>query len=149
MHVQRLMETGIDVDGATSRGQLQLIQWEAIYLRDGHFDQQAMIQRVAELLADTAARGFPLTRLVANMEWAMERRPGVGDLAEFETRINHVLPRFDDVVICAYDLTRFPGSTIVDVMRSHPAVVIGGSLRENPFYVPPDQMIEELRSRLT
>jgi hypothetical protein len=32
-------------------------------------------------------------------------------------------------------------------MRTHTAVVIGGSLRENPFYVPPDQMIEELRHR--
>ena len=28
-----------------------------------------------------------------------------------------------------------------------PAVVIGGTLRENPFYAPPDQLIEELRNR--
>lgn len=145
LHLRRLMEAGIDVDRATSRRQLELVPWEAMYLRDGHFDQQAMIKRIEGVLADPSPQGFPLTRLVANMEWALERRSGVGDLVEYETRLNYALPRFEDVVICAYDLTMFPGSTIVDVLRSHPAVVIGGSLRDNPFYMLPDLMIEELR----
>jgi len=26
-------------------------------------------------------------------------------------------------------------------------VIIGGSLQENPFFVPPDQMLSELRHR--
>ena len=26
-------------------------------------------------------------------------------------------------------------------------VIIGGVLQENPFFVPPDQMLEELRQR--
>jgi len=28
-------------------------------------------------------------------------------------------------------------------------VIAGGILRENPFYVPPDEMLEELRGRPT
>jgi hypothetical protein len=43
--------------------------------------------------------GFPLTRLVAHMEWALEDRPGVNDLVEYETRLNYVLPRYADPVV--------------------------------------------------
>jgi hypothetical protein len=33
------------------------------------------------------------------MEWALEDRPGVDDLVEYETRLNYVLPRYKDPVI--------------------------------------------------
>jgi hypothetical protein len=36
---------------------------------------------------------------------------------------------------------------IVDIMRTHPVVIIGGVLQENPFFVPPDQFLLELRER--
>ena len=45
-------------------------------------------------------------------------RRSVDDLIEYEFRLNDVLSRFDDVVICAYDLTKFGASTIVDVIRT-------------------------------
>jgi hypothetical protein len=35
----------------------------------------------------------------------------------------------------------------IDVMRTHPMVIIGGVLQENPFFVPPDQFLLELRER--
>lgn len=35
----------------------------------------------------------------------------------------------------------------MDIMRTHPMVIIGGILQENPFFVPPDEMLRELRKR--
>lgn len=35
----------------------------------------------------------------------------------------------------------------MDIMRTHPMVIIGGILQENPFFVPPDEMLQELRER--
>lgn len=32
-------------------------------------------------------------------------------------------------------------------MRTHPMVIVGGVLQENPFFVPPDEMLAELRQR--
>lgn len=32
-------------------------------------------------------------------------------------------------------------------MRTHPMIIIGGILQENPFFVPPDEFLRELRSR--
>jgi MEDS: MEthanogen/methylotroph, DcmR Sensory domain len=97
-HLRHLQEAGIDVAGAERKGQLVVRRWEDAYLRDGHFDQNQMLALIEEVLTEGKAQGFPLTRLVANMEWALEDRPGVDDIVEYETRLNYVLPKYDDAV---------------------------------------------------
>jgi hypothetical protein len=98
-HFQRLREVGIDVAAARTSGQLQVLPWEEAYLRGGHFDQEAMLALIEQVLQGGLAEGYPLTRLVAHMEWALEDRPGVDDLLEYETRLNYVLPRYKDPVV--------------------------------------------------
>ena len=39
------------------------------------------------------------------------------------------------------------GLLIVDVMRRHLMVFIGGILLENPFFVPPEELLRQLRER--
>jgi hypothetical protein len=79
--------------------------------------------------------------------WTPSDKPGVDDLWEYETRINYVLPKYDDQVICTYVLPKFSASVVMDIMRTLPAVIIGGVLEENPFFVPLDQFLLELRER--
>jgi hypothetical protein len=97
-HRRRLQQAGVAVDDAEGNGQLEVRRWEDAYLRDGHFDQNRMLALIEEVLQDGTAQGWPLTRLVANMEWALEDRPGVEDIVEYETRLNFVLPKYDDAV---------------------------------------------------
>ena len=35
----------------------------------------------------------------------------------------------------------------MDIMRTHPMVIVGGILQVNPFFVPPDEFLVELRER--
>ena len=98
-HLRRLREAGIDVAEAERSGQLEVRRWEDAYLREGHFDQDAMLALIEEVLKGGKAQGFPLTRLVANMEWGLEDRPGVDDIVEYETRLNFILPKYDDAVV--------------------------------------------------
>ena len=97
-HRQTLSGAGIPVDGAEATGQFELRRWEDAYLRDGHFDQNRMLALIEEVLQAGRSQGYPLTRLVANMEWALEDRPGVTDVVEYETRLNYILPKYDDAV---------------------------------------------------
>jgi hypothetical protein len=146
-HLKRLEKSGIQVPEAERRRQLEVRPWGDAYLHDGHFDQQRMIELIQEVLRAGKAQGFPLTRLVANMEWALEDRPGVDDIVEYESRLNYVLPQYDDVVVCTYDLAKFNATVVMDIMRTHPMVIVGGILQENPFYVPPDEFIRERHTR--
>jgi hypothetical protein len=98
-HRLRLASAGIDVETAERSGQFELRNWADAYLRDGHFDQDRMLALIQEVLDGGRQQGFALTRLVADMEWALEDRPGVDDLVEYETRLNYILPRYKDPVI--------------------------------------------------
>jgi len=98
-HGLRLASAGIDVEAAKKSGQFELRNWADAYLRDGHFNQDRMLALIQEVLDGGIQQGFALTRLVAHMEWALEDRPGVDDLVEYETRLNYVLPRYKDPVI--------------------------------------------------
>lgn len=94
-----LTAAGIPMKAAEERRQFELATWDQAYLRDGHFDQNRMLALIEEVLQAGPRDGFPLTRLVAHMEWSLEDRPGVNDLVEYETRLNYVLPRYKDPVI--------------------------------------------------
>jgi hypothetical protein len=98
-HLKRLKSVGIEIVEAEKNGQFELLNWEDAYLREGHFDQDKMLALIEEVLNGGHRQGFALTRLVAHMEWALEDRPGVNDLVEYETRLNYILPRYPDPVI--------------------------------------------------
>jgi hypothetical protein len=97
-HLRRLEQAGIDVDAAQASGQLEVRRWEDAYLREGSFDQKRMLALVEGVLQGSKAQGYPLARLFANMEWALEDCPGVHDIVEYETRLNYILPKYDDAV---------------------------------------------------
>jgi hypothetical protein len=148
-HLRRLTEAGIDTVATQATGQFDLRSWEETYLSGGYFDPDQWLVLVEDMLASGPRQGFPMTRVVAHMEWALEARMGVDRLVEYEARVNHVWPRFKDSVICicTYDLAQFSGDVIIDIMRTHPMVIIGGILHQNPFYVEPDTFLKGLRER--
>jgi hypothetical protein len=146
-HVQKLSAAGIDAERSQLTHQLEVRRWEEAYLREGHFDQQAMLALIQEVLEEGRRQEFPMTRLVANMEWALEDRPGVADLVEYESRLNYILPKYDDTVVCTYDLGKFSASAVMDILRTHPMVIVGELMQENPFYTPPDVLLPELAAR--
>ncbi|MBV8377583.1 MAG: MEDS domain-containing protein [Verrucomicrobia bacterium] len=142
--VKRLRASGID-SSSERTGQLEVRGWEDAHLRPGWFDQYAMLALVEEVLTEAKQKGYPHTRWVANMEWALEKRRGVEHLAEYCARLNQVVPKYNATVVCTYDLARFTAAQVVDVLRSHSLAVIGGITQQNPFFVSPDQLIRELQ----
>lgn len=145
-HLHHLESAGIETRASRQSGQLELRNWHQAYLLDGHFDQNRMLSMLQSVLDQARAEGFPLTRLVAHMEWALEDRPGVSDIVEYENRLNYFLHQYPDPVVCVYDLDKF-GAGVIDILRTHPMVIIGGVLQENPFFMPPDDFLSELRTR--
>jgi hypothetical protein len=146
-HLQRLVAAGIDPAAAEQSGQLELKTNTEAYLRDGRFDQDQMLKTFEQLASGNAKGEFPLSRIVCHMDWAAEGHAHIDDLIEFESRVNNVWQHHDDAVICIYDLAKFRGNAVMDMMRTHPIVIIGGILQQNPFYVPPEEFLGEFRER--
>jgi hypothetical protein len=137
---------GIDVDDAEASGQLEIQNWGDTYLKDGYFDTDRMIGMLEDVLESSRAR-YRRIRVMGNMEWALTTAPGVTDVIDYETKLNHILPKYPDAFVCVYDLNRHSGSLVMDILRTHPMVIIAGVLQENPLYVAPDEFLQELRHR--
>jgi hypothetical protein len=147
-YLNRLAEADINVQEMMDTGRLEVLPWTDMYVRDHRFDQDAMLASVEELIRSSAGGGYPRTSLVGHhMDWLFLDQPAVNNLLEYEARLNQVLSKYDAPVICNYDISKFSASVAMDVMRTHPLVIIGGLLRENPFFVPPEQFLLEIQER--
>jgi len=144
-HRQHLTSSGIPVDVLEREGRFEVRAWQDAYLREDRFDQDKMLALIEEVLKESGARGAALTRLVANMEWALLDKPGVENLVEYESRLNYVLPKYRDPVICTYDISKFGADVVIDILRTHPVAIVGGLVHENPFFVAPDQLLREIQ----
>jgi hypothetical protein len=116
-------------------------------LRNDRFDQDAMLALLEEVMQSGAAAGYPLTRFISRVEAGLVDKAGVDSWLEYETRVNYVVPKYESPVICTYDLSQFSAGLVMDMMRTHPVVIIGEVLQENPFFVPPEQFLLEIRER--
>jgi MEDS: MEthanogen/methylotroph, DcmR Sensory domain len=143
-HLQRLAEAGIDPEAMQRSGQLEVRVNTEVYLPDGRFDADRMISAF-EQAASGSSGEYPLSRICCRMDWTDQSQ--VDDVIEFESRVNEVWSRHEDAVICTYRPGQFRGDEVIDIMRTHPMVIIGGILQQNPFYIAPDRFLQEFRQR--
>jgi len=147
-HLQRLAVAGINSAAHQQSGQLQIRTNSEVYLRDGRFDQERMLTAFEGMAASArSAEGFPMSRIVCRMDWASGDQSRIDDVIEFESRVNDVWRRYGDAVICTYHLSQLSGDAVIDIMRTHPMVIIGGQLQQNPFFTPPEEFLREFRGR--
>ena len=147
-HLQRLSKVGVDTTAVQKSGQLELLSNTDAYLRDGHFDKERMLAAFAKMASsDNTSSQFPLSRIVCRMDWVSQDRSRVDEVIEFESRVNDIWSQSDDAVICTYHLSQFSGDAVIDIMRTHPMVIIGGSLQQNPFFTPPVEFLREYGER--
>jgi MEDS: MEthanogen/methylotroph, DcmR Sensory domain len=114
---------------------------ETSYLAGGGFSREDMLAFWMQHLNAAADDGYPFSRLVGEMTWALRDAPGVEDLVLYEAELNRVAPKYPTVVLCLYDLDQFTGEVIVSIVKTHPKVLIRGMVVENPYYVGPDEFL--------
>jgi hypothetical protein len=144
--LDRLSQAPADVAGATSSGQLQAFTWQETYLHGGGFEPERMLQFIDDMMRRNRLR-YPRTRLWANMDWSLSDAPGCEQLIEYESRLNSVIDRTRDIVICVYDTRKYGARMLMDVLRTHPMLVVGAEVRRNPLFISTDEFLSEYRQR--
>src|SRR5580693_7632489 len=89
-HLQRLTGAGIDPAIAQQSGQLELRVNTEVYLPDGRFDQERMLEVFEQLASGNAGGGFPLSRICCRMDWVVGDSDRLEDVIQFESRVNDV-----------------------------------------------------------
>jgi hypothetical protein len=125
-------------------GQLDVHLPESTYLAGGEFTTGDMLTFWTEAMVKAGIEGYSFCRLVGEMTWALRDAPGVEHLIGYESELNRVTCSSPVVVLCLYDLDRFGGEVVVNVVKTHPQVLIQGILVENPYFVGPDDFLRSV-----
>jgi hypothetical protein len=122
-------------------GQLDIHLPETTYLAGGEFTTRDMLTFWTENMTKAAVEGYSFYRLAGEMTWALRDAPGVEHLVGYESELNRVTALHPVIVLCLYDLDRFSGEVVVNIVKTHPQVLVQGILVENPYYVGPDEFL--------
>lgn len=130
-------------EGRADEGQLSLHRSEDSYLLEGSFSPAEMLdfwERIAQ--AVFAEESYALMRAVGEMTWALRNLPGVDLLTDYEAELNRFIPRYPQAILCLYDLEKFTdGEVLIEILRTHPKVLMSRVVLENPWYMDPDQFL--------
>ncbi|WP_202820239.1 MEDS domain-containing protein [Roseateles aquatilis] len=155
-HRDLLRAIGIDGAACEHCGQLSLQAWPAPVEASAGGRRRLDVDALLQVLESATAAGVDEAveasgdgglRVMGRMGWAIRGDLDRLDLLEYEARANEVLDRNRQAAICVYDLASLDGATMMDLLRTHPLTLIGGVLRENPFFTPPAEMLRELSAR--
>lgn len=137
------LATAVEDVPQRAAGQLTLHRSEQTYLVGGRFRMEHMLAFWDEgTIAALDAGDYDFVRLSGEMTWALRQAPGVDQLVPYEAALNRSLPRYPRVALCMYDLERFTdGELVLDILRTHPKVLMGGAVIDNPWYVEPDHFL--------
>jgi hypothetical protein len=114
-HLEHLSKGGIDVPAVTASGQLEVRTWNESYLVGGSFDPRRQFAYLRERVTEGRGLGFPATRLIGSLDWAVERPEVMPDVLAYETRVDTWVRNRRDVVVCTYDLRRHGARAIAAV----------------------------------
>lgn len=84
-----------------------------------------------------SADNFDLIRAVGEMSWVLPGVPGWDDLFVYESSLNRMVEEMP--AICLYGLQKFGARMLVQVLQTHPKVLLDGTVIDNPHYLRPAQ----------
>jgi len=109
------------------------------YLRSGEFSVEDMMQFLSESVDAAIANDFDLLRAAGEMSWVMPWAPGCDDLFRYESALNRVVEQVPAIFMCLYDLKKFGADMLVEVLHTHPKVLLDRTVIDNPHYMDPTE----------
>jgi hypothetical protein len=133
----------------TAGKQLEVIGASDLYLRSGGFSADEVIGAWKAAISDAMYTAqFDLVRAVE----AWSRRdvlPSINELLVLESEMNRYLPLYPQVIVCLYDIDRFGGGALMNLVMTHPRMLMGEMVIENPYYLTPDEVLAKAGRRDT
>jgi hypothetical protein len=124
------------------RRQLEFVDFEDAHQAIGRFVPERMVEFWEHNVQSALEGGkYQFFRAAGEMTWALRDMPGLNQLATFESEVNRLMPRYPQVYLCVYDIERFSGEQVLDVLKTHPKVLLGAMMFDNPYYIEPDEFL--------
>jgi DNA-binding CsgD family transcriptional regulator len=134
----------VEGDGETAlphrADQLNVDVASSVYLQAGQFSVDHMISFLERSLSE-ATEDFPRLRAAGQMSWVLPMPVGADDFFVYESAVNDIVEDAPAVFMCLYDLQRFSAQMLVDVLHTHPRVLLDDRVIDNPHYRTPTEYL--------
>jgi hypothetical protein len=131
----------VDVPGSLASKQLEIRTGTDPLLDNEEFSIDEVIAFWDDNVRTALEAGYPYIRLGAEASWWMPQLPGTEELVRYESELNRFAARYPQVILCMYDLRQYSESVVLDLLKTHPRVLLCGMLLENPYYLEPDEFL--------
>ncbi|MFO7946599.1 MAG: MEDS domain-containing protein [Armatimonadota bacterium] len=129
-----LAEAGVEAQPYKDSQQLELPTPEMLYLSDGVFDPDHVIETILRLTEEALDEGFTGLRGTGDMSWAMNDVPGKERLMEYECMLNSVVADAPVTALCQYNQNRFSAGDLLEVVGAHAKVIYGENIHDNFYF---------------
>jgi hypothetical protein len=121
--------------------QLDLRTARRTYLPEGGFSRADSLAYWESEAAESLGPGaWPFARFTGEMTAEVNLAIPSEEWIRYESDLNRFVPRYPQVLLCLYDLLDFSGSELfVDILKTHPMVLMGGTILENRYYLEPGE----------
>jgi hypothetical protein len=126
-----------EVEGYIASQQLEVHATEENYLHLAPFSPEAMIEFWESRVGPAIKGGsFDFARSTGEVPLDVRTPHLRTAFFRYEAALEGFAPRYPQTLLCLYDLARFGGGFLVDILRTHPKLLMGGLILENPHYRP-------------
>ncbi len=136
-----LAGAGWDVEVLKESGRLAFTSSDDVYTPSGSFHPRATLDFWKKEVENLSRGEWKALRVAGDMSWALKSPGDMEALAAYEAEVNRLPGGEDCVLLCCYDARSFPPEVLLDMLRTHAKVAVGGELLENVYYVPPGEFL--------
>ncbi len=97
--------------------QIEIVPYTGWYLKNNTLDLERILNDWVDKLKDALSKGFDGLRVSGNTAW-LEKKDWV-DFTEYEEQVNTVIPKYQMMAICTYQLDKCGPREILDVIQNH------------------------------
>ena len=105
------------LDEYIDRGQMEILDYTAWYLKSGAFDANQALEGWVGKESEALKRGFDGLRLTGNTFWLEET--DWRDFTDYEAAVDGVLGDHRMIAVCTYSLEKCGASEVMDVVSNH------------------------------
>jgi len=131
---KRLAAAGGNLPTLEASGQLVVISDVGFYLHKGLFEPARTMDLLLALLQEGVEQGYPAMRVATDVSTLTRERMDSEMWQAFESQVTARVVGRSLVKVCQYLRRQISGEIVVAALRTHPLVILGDAMAENPFY---------------
>ncbi len=132
---------GFNFVDLTNKGDFSISGTKVAYFENNKFEPERMLNLLKDFYKNSEQEKHNGARVIGEMTPDIEHIDGGSRLLEYESKITLLLREYPINAVCQYDARAFDGSTILDVLKVHPYMIVRGKVVHNPFFEQPEDFL--------